>query len=57
MTKDQVLGIMAATIYAARTSANPNRHRLDTLRKEAVREADELFDEVLERDSEGKLRQ
>lgn len=33
MTRDQVIGIMAAAIFAARMAANPRRARLDTLRR------------------------
>jgi len=50
MTRDQTIGIMAAAIYAVRTSANPDRHRLETLQRDAVREARELFEHVLEDD-------
>ncbi len=46
MTKDQTVAIMAAAIYAIRMSSNPKRHRLDTLRREAVAEAEALCEYV-----------
>ena len=54
MTRDQTLGIMAATIYAQKKAANPDRKRLDTLRSEAICEAVALFEDVLERDEESE---
>ena len=50
--KDQALAIMAATIYAARTTCNSERRRLSTLRRDALKEAVQLFDEVMDREEE-----
>lgn len=50
MTRDQTIALMAAAIYAAKRTANTYRARLETLRKESVREAKELFEQVLDDD-------
>jgi len=52
MTKEQTIAIMAATIYAIRTSANPERHRLTTLMRDAVEEAKTLLSVVRDPDEE-----
>lgn len=52
MTKEQTIAIMSAAIYSVRVVNNPERHRLDTLRRDCVEEAQLLFDEVRGEDSE-----
>jgi hypothetical protein len=46
--EDQTIALMAATIYSVKTVSNTRRERRDTMQKQAVIEARELFDAVLE---------
>jgi hypothetical protein len=46
-TEAQTIAIMAATIYAVRITANTERHRLDTIRRESIKDAYRIFADVI----------